>query len=266
MLKQRMGTVGGVILAVVFALGGWLLTRWLIDNKEAALLSVTGRIWVDAPTLSPTPENSPPEVDDPEESKQKLPELTPEKVAAILALWESGGDEQPHEPRAYQLTMEAAMEAAKNSLYDFVDGGLLPEQALVYNKVNAYLCQRQGKALLPSELEPYCSYWTVTFSGADISATLVLNAVSGQIWRADLEYTHSGESKIDLAEALALFTAPLGFQEEKVSLSENVLANIRFENGLLYATLRKRSGMRDKASSFTQLVFFLTTTEPLLKK
>lgn len=191
MNKTKLLSLLGIAAALILVFSGWFLTKSLLHRQELRLLSQTGTLPVQTAAQLP------------EESETPTPprDLTDSEIYQILISWELGGEETLHEPMDGQLTMEQAMNAARQLLTHLTGLGLLPEAFATDSQATAYLCRLNADVsrLIPmsphavpedirpeSELEPYYSYWTVTFTQGRIQAVLTVNGVTGQVWRANI--------------------------------------------------------------------------------
>ena len=184
--KHNLYTGLAILLSFTIAVGGWELTRLLIDNRSDALMSQSGYQTVNPPAIA-TPSQT--QTDDGEEDgpSQKRPRLTETEMARILINWESPDQERPHEPMEGQLSMEEAIDAADAYLAEWGKAGLFPTAWETYEVARAYLCQNlpEGRGDL---LDPALSYWTVSLSDQNLRATLTINAVTGQVWKASFSF------------------------------------------------------------------------------
>lgn len=218
MIKQRIFTALGIAFSLLIVFGGWGLTSKLLESHETDLLSAVGKVMVAAtPPATPIDEAN-------------YPTLTDSEIYTVLKLWELDAEEIPHEPKEGQISMEQAIAAGKEGLAFFVEQGILPSEFAVYDKTNAYLAEKSrnitqlietSPALKEEdirsaeELSPFYSYWTVTFSSDQSSATLVINSATGQIWEAKMECPSATENieKLDENAIVDNFYAYLGFEE-----------------------------------------------------
>lgn len=220
MIKQRIFTVLGIAFSLLIVFGGWKLTSNLLLHHETKLLLAVKSVKVISPVSTPeTPS-----------SETNYPTLTESELYKVLNLWELGTGEIPHEPRAGQLTMEQAITAGKEGLTFFSEYGMLTSELTAFKKTNAYLCESKldSPQLIPiyqemepedirsnEELAPFYSYWTVSFSSDNVNATLIINAATGQIWKAKMEYPIAAIDfgKLDDKTLGRAFIDYLGFDE-----------------------------------------------------
>jgi hypothetical protein len=228
-------TALGIILSFLITVCGWFTTEWLLTQKENTLLSARGNVPINT-TIDVSSQNSVSAEKSPDTNSHvahspvtltnDYPKLTSSEIYTILSQWTLRGTQRPHEPTAGQLSMEQAIGMGREWTEYFCQNGLIPMEALDFRESNAYLAVNEvDNAQIPFDnpqvkqdeiredtlLEPFFSYWTVVFSGADMDITLTINAGTGQVWRAeitsrnmDIPYTRS------VNELLAAFTDYIG--------------------------------------------------------
>jgi len=113
------------------------------------------------------------------------PVLTEHEMVSVLQHWEADGKERLHEPVLGQINMERAIETGREGLSFLGDHLTIPEEMLDFSSTNAYLCQNQTN---PNEqfLAPVYSYWAVSFANEYLNVNMTVNAVMGQIWKAEI--------------------------------------------------------------------------------
>ena len=271
MNKQKIYTGIGITLSLLIAIGGWILTSALIDKKSDALLSLTGITTIDAPGIMSTPgitENA----DDrsPNSPMSERPVLTEQQIYEILQNWESSGNEKPHEPKEGQLNMEQAIAAGKTGLTYFSEQGIIPVElaGYKYDKTNAYLCQN----LIDEQirfLDSVYSYWTVTFTSEQMSANLIINAVTGQIWKASItifnENIDSGE--VNPKHALDAFASYTGISLNEATdavYGENKISAFKSSSGNTFNAIISMETLTAKNKNMiTDISISISTKTPI---
>ena len=211
MRKKNIRTVIGVTLSLAIAIGGWFLTSNLIEIKLDKLIPIT--LHVATNTLDNTPADMtsiiPNNTEDDFTPAQS--DLYENEIVSILENWDSSGRETPHEPTSEQLNMEQAIETGKEWL-NFISGlHIFPDEWLHFSDARAYLFQNvlteQNGALLP----PVYSYWKVTFTNESMNINMVINAVTGQVWKTDMNTFEDNIniSDDDMINTLNAFTSAL---------------------------------------------------------
>lgn len=203
MTKKNILSALGVILSFFIAIGGWVLTGYLIEAKSDKLLAVTMDIATN-PLESVTAGGDAPH------AKQSL---TENEILAVLENWSwknaASLRETPHEPTDEQLTMEQAVEAAREWL-SFIGGlHVFPDEALNFGNVSAYLAQKLSPEPNNHFMPPMYSYWEVSFTNDSMSVALTINAVTGQVWQTyiNIYRTDIILNGYDITDALTAFTS-----------------------------------------------------------
>ena len=254
MSKQKLYTVMGIALSFTIAIGGWGLTSMLLDKKSDALLSAVGITHIDmAASPQPAGQGGASTL----EILREQPQLTEAEIANVLLNWESSGNEWAHEPMAGQLSMEQIIEIGKAGLIYFYEQGVISTELppYEYDKITAYLCQNLPRVPEVQTLDPMYSYWTVSFAGESISANLTINALTGQIWRANISHNSPivNYSDMDVGiiaeSAIDAFTLRLGMgTNDEIDLVRDeyhTLAHQSIADGMFHATVVIRSRIVD---------------------
>lgn len=240
MHKQTIGGVVGILLSCLLLVFGWFFTVTLLSQNETVLLSERGTV-----ELTPKVPNTAQGV--PDDNVTAYMPATLAEIVHILHVWETQSNVVPHEPFNGQLTMEQAAATGKAwiekcseeaTLPSFVDGA----------KMNAFLCANElaPDTLVPEvspalgairgqqELTPYFSYWTVRFEQEGFSATLIINAATGQVWRAEIKLsTTDTKADIDIEKILSAFLRSLSLTEDEILVRDGQTASHSFGNGAL---------------------------------
>lgn len=116
----------------------------------------------------------------------ELKKLTEEELLKLVHSLEHKGEINPHEPLQGQLTMIQALDYSEVWLEEFFlpHFGLSNLLSREY-KTNCYLWTPETAEPDPEAL-PWLSCWTVFISNQDISVSLTLSAVSGQVLDASV--------------------------------------------------------------------------------
>jgi hypothetical protein len=201
MNKKNVYTTLGIILSFVIAIGGWVLTSVLIEIKSQGLLSMT--LSVNTNILDNTSMN---------ETPLTRPNLTENEIVAILRNWDTVGRETPHEPTNQQLNMEQAIDTGREWLSFISELAIFPDELLRFNNVRAYLFQNLPLGHSGQFFPSAYSYWTLTFINDLINVNMVINAVTGQVWKTDINvFKFDVEiNDYDISNALTAFASFLG--------------------------------------------------------
>jgi len=192
--------------------------------------------------------------------------LIGQDIYNVLLNWESTGSERAHEPTDTQLSMEQAIEAAKSSLDYFGEQGIIPVGIIDQGteKINAYLCQNQTTGQASQFLDPIYSYWTVVLDGENTHATLVLNAMAGQVWKAEMAFSRPevflGDH--DAIKALDAFVSYLGMARgDKVGIKiegGETDASANIVGSMVQATVNIRIENTGNANTITEIALHLS--------
>ena len=149
-----------------------MLTSALIGARSDVLLSVSEVMWISAQEI--------PDIYG--DGANARPVLSEHEIISVLRNWNSRGRETPHEPMAGQINMEQAITLGLAGLAEYA--GILPEEWFSFSTINAAL--RQNQVDSSQFLDPAYSFWTVSFTGEHMSATLTIHAATGRIWGVDI--------------------------------------------------------------------------------
>lgn len=176
MIKQCILSTIAAVLSLFIILGGWYLTNELLNRQHLSLLNEVHSISTNE-TLEDEGTNRPNEVI-----------LSTQEMADILFKRHSSRLQNYHDPYNGQLSMEQAMEAAYSELSHFCDKGVLPQEILEvdFTVTNAFLYDVLSVAESKNQPNPAYSFWMVGLSNREVSVSLTLNALTGQIWMADI--------------------------------------------------------------------------------
>ncbi|MDR3052261.1 MAG: hypothetical protein LBU48_00165 [Coriobacteriales bacterium] len=273
MNKRNLLTALGIVLSLLIAGGGWLLTSTLINRESDALLSATVITPLDVLAATPAGEqNDAPAAADGTKPLEERPRLSPAEINAILSYWNLANEERLHEPFGTQLSMEQAIEAAQTGLSSLAKQGALPAALLEtpFEKPFAYLAQKFGapaeaasRTPKPEMLDPSYSYWTVTLTNEDMGAFLVINAVTGQIWLADIDvYSANIEfGALDVESVLGHFVSYLGMEStEKIGVSQEgnyAFAYMNLAGGELNLSVDMNATDTDAGAVLSQIAIML---------
>jgi len=180
------------------------------------------------------------EAGDRDEEKDRI--LTEEQIEQVVTYRKNCETELLHDPVRGQITMEQAFASGENWLVEmgYWDGNRAHSETLLHR---ASLGTKTVKEGLPVPIEPYYSFWSVRFSGADLYASLSVNAMTGRVWDAkitlyDTEYVNGDKSfkKLEQFIRLAGIEAPV---EQYVEISDNGRwMSMAVKESPLYAQMR----------------------------
>lgn len=198
MLKHILYSLVTMIFALLLIFGSMFVSNSLLQKKENKLLSESGEMKVEALVLAWNSDSEgqsemEEEADSQSEAGSFLNRqgdydvtLSEEAMIGALKSLDSGTEELIHEPVEGQLSMEEAINVGIN----WVKTMLYPDdgygEALYLEGVKATL-SLMIKDEKVKETEPYFSFWKLELSYGAMVMNLTINAVTGQVWRADID-------------------------------------------------------------------------------
>lgn len=170
----------GILLAFGVAFGGMLVVRNRLAEEKKILLEEGGEIAIPVQDYEVEMQHGS------EESQETLL-LTEEELVQVVKELDRDAEAYPHEPLQGQLSMVQALEYGRSWLEEFFLPHLeLEEDISREYKTSCHLWTlREGTDGSDAE-SLLLSYWTVTLSNPDLSASLILNAVTGQVLDASV--------------------------------------------------------------------------------
>ena len=183
MNKQNLYTAFGICLAIIIAIGGWLITSRLMDIRSNALMYAAGVSPIAMPLQ--LPQTNEPETDNDNNNDDEynpLIRLTEEERISILSNRASGGRTWAHEPSPEQITIREAFAIAEEWLNFIARQLQIHEDIFVYDNRLAWLSQNIEESALPA----IYSFWTIVLSNRFMTATMLINAVEGLVWDTEI--------------------------------------------------------------------------------
>ena len=184
MRENHWKTLAMLFFSAVIVFGSSLGKDFLLLQTERKLMNQQGKIAVATPVIGwhmSTDAETETTGDMIINSK-----LTVGQVREALYNWNNSQYKMIHDPVEGQLSME---EAAKNAI-DWLSVMKKELQVAEFDEtfysVNAVLNLGVQEKSNKEPLQAYYSFWTVRLVGKDITATLLLNAVSGEVWEAKI--------------------------------------------------------------------------------
>ena len=187
----------GILTALVIAFGAVTLVQRRLTDEKRELLEGGGAVTLPVQTLQTDAEKLE-EAESAEEGADR--KMTREELTRALELLESPGEIYPHEPRPGQLSMENAVQCAKEWMREF----LLPQLGIGADaggesteyRAACFLWSR-GEQDGGAVENPLLSFWTVSLTGPKMNGMLVLNAATGQVMDAVINCTAPVEYQED---------------------------------------------------------------------
>lgn len=193
MSKGRIYTGIMFLTAAGMIFGGWFFTVKLLMDREARFLGSTGKAAVQSEeiglftdgSLSGAQERETGQAAAQEEFQGQ--EMSEYERALVLAVWEYGGRQLPHEPMAGQMNMKQAIDAGKKWVEDMAQTGVYTDElsGCNFDATKAELCTVDTQ-LRTSLDEAMYSYWNLWFIKDGVSVELTIHAASGEVWKAKI--------------------------------------------------------------------------------
>jgi len=173
MAKKNIFTAAGIILSFAIAIGGWIAASRLMGIESDRLLSATTSVSVEIPVFETE-----------YVSIDVSRGLTEHEMISVLRHWENTDNMRMHEPAAGQITMEEAFMVAREGVAFLHEQNILSPM-IFHSPTRADLRQN----ITPNEpFRPLrYSYWTVYFASEYFDVRFIINAVTGQIWRIEID-------------------------------------------------------------------------------
>ena len=196
MRKSRIYTTAMFLLAICIIFVGWFITVRLLRHRAEKFIASTGRVemrmaetalFTDSEQVAQNEEATGQE----EFSGQVMSDY--ERVL-VLAVWEYGGNEVPHEPLPKQMNMEQAINAGKKWIENMAAQGVFAEelQENEHDMVSAGLFTLNTPLIVGDLDRSMYSYWKVQFIKSDAIIELTIHADSGEVWMATISVEEEG--------------------------------------------------------------------------
>lgn len=261
--KEKIYTLLTFALSLTVIIAGWFFTQSMLKQKEASMLARRGQLYVGSSNLGVF-DNDPSIVagESGHENTLIKNHLSEEDIGEILAVWERGGKELPHEPKPGQLDMAQAIDAGKNWVTAMAEQGILPQELIGsdYDNVSAKLLSLETQNGLDSTM---LSYWSVQFTEGDTVIRLTIHAVCGEIWRANIAMK-GDENKLAeyTAEELLVMAFPFigeGGKEQQVRIDNITYLNMG--ESVVYAAVMQSFIAIGEEEPILQVNLWLSTSE-----
>lgn len=185
-MKNFKYTILTFIISSAIVLGSIISMNLILDKKEENMLSEKNKISVESPIQS---WNSGPDSYTGGEIKNSSNQnfLTNDQIKMSISNWNEYSDKIIHDPVDGQISMEEAVKKSTEWLETMRKNIVIdPEKENDIYSVRAIL--RASNQYYDSErkMEPYDSYWTVYLIGNEQKSSLYINAVTGNVWYAEI--------------------------------------------------------------------------------
>ncbi len=200
-MKQYKYTVLSLLFAVLFIIGSMAATNTILRHRETQLLTERGGIKVESLVREwEGGENS-------DDTNDKKNSLSVKQVEEAVKSWNTRTGVTLHEQVAGQISMEEAIENGKKWLAEMEIGDGKEEVSFSIRAELGVGRQKEDAG----EREAYFSFWTVTYSNQSMNAVLYLNAVTGNVWGAEIKL-YEGKLKKSSDDRLRTFVKLAGLQ------------------------------------------------------
>ena len=261
MRKSKIFTFSIFLLSLIVVLGGWYLTRTLLERRREEFLGRTGEIIMQSSETALFSAGIPEE--DSGADAGNIPfqreTLSEDMMAKVLAVWESSGRELPHEPKRGQMNMEQAIEAGKEWIAAMAEQNVIPKKMTEeeFDHIAARLCTPEAQVDFDENL---LSYWTLTFVMDDVEVDITIHAMSGDIWKAgilkDEQKSPSGLYEPDSLLGVAFPFIEAG--EEIMVFLDNNTTSEPLPQRLVYASVRQYSMLVSGKKPAVKIEFWLS--------
>lgn len=192
MSKSRIYTAVMFLSAICMIFGGWFLTARLLRQREERFLGSTGKVAVQSEEIGLFADDSLGGAQEQETEQEAQEEFQGQKIseyvrALVLAVWEYGGKELPHEPMAGQMNMKQAIDAGKKWVENMAQIGVYTDElsGCDFDATKAELCTIDTPIRMSMDESMY-SYWNIWFIKEGVSVELTIHAASGEVWKAEI--------------------------------------------------------------------------------
>ncbi|MEY8237816.1 hypothetical protein AALA36_19240 [Lachnospiraceae bacterium 66-29] len=242
MKKTYKYTVLTVVLAIVFSFGGMAGMNLILKARERQLLTKSGRSVVEVPVQT----NVGQEKD--QNFNKDRGTLTIEQIEKVVSLWDEPDEVVVHNPADGQISMGEAIRAGQEWLINMgmeverKDNDEVHQYATLSTAVRESSEEEDDNEDV--QTAPYNSFWRVQFYSSSLEAFLYVNAVTGQVWSADIILYDDFPKEIpskklrDFVELCGLKVSGSESEEELWQPSYSWMERVEIENSKLIAEMQ----------------------------
>ncbi len=242
MKKTYKYTVLTVVLAIVFSFGGMAGMNLILKARERQLLTKSGRSVVEVPVQT----NVGQEKD--QNFNKDRGTLTIEQIEQVVSLWDGPDEVVIHNPADGQISMGEAIRAGQEWLIKMgmeverKDNDEVHQYATLSTAVRESSEEEDDNEDV--QTAPYNSFWRVQFYSSSLEAFLYVNAVTGQVWSADIILYDDFPKEIpskklrDFVELCGLKVSGSESEEELWQPSYSWMERVEIENSKLIAEMQ----------------------------
>lgn len=242
MKKTYKYTVFTVFWAIMFSFGSMAGMNLILKARESQLLTRSGRIVVETPV-----EGNVGQEEDKDFNKDK-DTLTIEQIEKVVSLWDEPDEVVVHNPANGQISMGEAIRAGQEWLMKMgmeVEGKE-NDEVHQYATLSTAIRETSAKEGDTEKVQkaPYNSFWRVQFYSNSLEAFLYVNAVTGQVWSADIILYENLPKEIpseklkDFVELCGLKILRSETEEELWQPSRSWLERVEIEDSKLIAEMQ----------------------------
>lgn len=242
MKKTYKYTVLTVVLAIVFSFGSMAGMNLILKARERQLLTKSGRSVMEVPVQT----NVGQEKD--QNFNKDRGTLTIEQIEKVVSLWDEPDEVVVHNPADGQISMGEAIRAGQEWLINMgmeverKDNDEVHQYATLSTAVRESSEEEDDNQDV--QTAPYNSFWRVQFYSSSLEAYLYVNAVTGQVWSADIILYDDFPKEIpskklrDFVELCGLKVSGSESEEELWQPSYSWMERVEIENSKLIAEMQ----------------------------
>lgn len=186
MKKTYKYTILILFLAVAFVFDSMEVMNLILRTRERQFLSESGRVVVEAPVRAWQEQNNDEDGEYSGYSNNKRYTLSIEQVEDVINCWNERMAVTVHNPVNDQISMEEAVKVGEEWLAEMGMEEYGQEGDIGSCFRNAMLGVAKQSTSGEAQLESYYSFWIMNFSNQSMNVILYLNAVTGNVWSAEI--------------------------------------------------------------------------------
>ena len=226
----------------MFSVGSMARMNLILKARERQLLTKSGRSVVEVPVQT----NVGQEKD--QNFNKDRGTLTIEQIEKVVSLWDEPDEVVVHNPADGQISMGEAIRAGQEWLINMgmeverKDNDEVHQYATLSTAVRESSEEEDDNEDV--QTAPYNSFWRVQFYSSSLEAFLYVNAVTGQVWSADIILYDDFPKEIpskklrDFVELCGLKVSGSESEEELWQPSYSWMERVEIENSKLIAEMQ----------------------------
>ena len=261
MHKRKMDTLIPFLLSFCVAVGGWFLTKKLLNQREEEFLNSAGQIALKQSESVILAESGKKVMEEGtgNENVYDGETLSESMMERILAVWESGGYQLPCEPGEGQMNMEQAIMEGRDWIANLAEKEVLPAYLGEgsFDRTDAAFYTLDEEVLFAETL---LNYWEVTYTEGDVKIILTIHEISGQVWKADI-FMDADKKIYDACsdEELLEVAFPFLKTNEMETIRDHQTIYKGFPEGKVFAALKRSEIKIDKEQETARFILWLCT-------